>query len=186
MWRRVIFLCSGMLAGCHELFSLEPVADPPTVETLCPASYTIELEPTPMSRYRIIDTQGSHPIQRAACAQDGDLAQLVSLETPEELATVKTLLDTDVGTGIHIGLTQDPDQTDVAAGWKWFSGGSPDPSFWLPDEPNDADGVENGDQQIAIAGYPAPIGLLNDRSTAFVLPALCECDISRMTEQSVP
>lgn len=186
MWRRVIFLCSGMLAGCHELFSIERVPDLPTVETRCPATYTIELEPTPMSRYRILDTPDRHVIQRAACAQDGDLTQLASLETAEEIAAVKVLVDTDVGSAIHLGLTQESDQNDVATGWKWFTGGPPDPSSWAPMEPNDDDDIEDGQQQIGIADASTVTGMLNDRSASASFFALCECDIARDPETPGP
>jgi hypothetical protein len=144
---------------------------------LCPASYNAAL-PGP-SRYRLI-TDGHRAWEQSdACNQDLPAAtHLVAIDSPEELAAVKTFVAGPgpglAGNALWIGGVQSKTAALPADDWFGFDG-QPLINGWSGGEPNDRGGTEgNHEEQFVKMQKDKPYFI--DTSVNDILSALCECD----------
>ena len=142
--------------------------------TRCPSGY-VDVTGAPGSRYRLITTTRGFWDQNDDCNNDGtapEIAHLVVLGSQAEANVMAGIS----GGRFYIGAAQDPNQTVKSANWHMFDG-NPPASAWAvndtPSEPSDADGVENGQEQVAIADTNT---LMSDAGGITLYRAICECD----------
>lgn len=142
--------------------------------TRCPTGY-VEIANAPGSRYRVITTTRNFWDHHDDCADDGTAPENTHLVVLGSQAEANAVAG-DVDARFYVGATQDPGQTSKSAGWRLFDG-NPVATAWavqdMPSEPSDSDGVENGQEQIAIADDD---GLLSDAGGVTLYRAVCECD----------
>jgi hypothetical protein len=150
--------------------------DAPTFSvTRCPAGYSAVSGANAASRYRLITTTHNFWDSHDACNSDSappEITHLVTLGSQGEADALAAI----AGARFYIGATQDPNQTVKSANWHMFDG-NPPASAWAvndsPSEPSDADGTENGQEQVAIADTNA---LMSDAGGLTLYRAICECD----------
>lgn len=139
----------------------------------CPDGY-VDIGGLPGTRHRVISAVHNFWDHHDDCNDDGTATptHLVVLDSQAEA----DLLAEIVGGRYFIGAAQAPGQSSKSAGWLRFDGG-PMASAWAvnsnPSEPSDADGVEDGDEQVAIADEA---GLTHDAGGVTAYRAVCECD----------
>lgn len=142
--------------------------------TRCPTGY-VAVGSAPGSRYRVITTTRNFWDHHGDCVDDGsapELTHLVVLGSQAEADAIADLVDAR----FYVGATQDPGQTLKSANWRMFDGNLVAIAWAVqdsPSEPSDSDGVENGEEQIAIADADA---LLSDAGGLTSYRAICECD----------
>lgn len=140
----------------------------------CPTGY-VEIANAPGSRYRVITTTRNFWDHHDDCSDDGTAPENTHLVVLGSQAEADVLADI-VDARFYVGATQDPGQTSKSAAWRMFDG-NPVATAWAvqdsPSEPSDYDGVENGQEQIAIADENA---LLSDAGGVTLYRAVCECD----------
>jgi hypothetical protein len=173
------------LAGCRQILGIDElgsddgamidavVSDAPVDAfdtSQCPAMY----QTAQTSAYRAILATAHVSQHHADCADDAPgLTHLVTLETTAEATAVATLIP---GDGVfYVGAVQAPGEVDAASGWLAITGGEIPLEVWLPSQPDDFDGIENGVEQIGIAD--AAIATVRDWDAGNgTYPAVCECD----------
>src|SRR5262245_46551162 len=176
---RVALTCVvASLCGCSRLFGLETpmhasdasIADPdgpadsvvaPTdpppdaavSPSNCPATYSITVGGS-TSRYRIITTATSLQAQFNDCKDDlPGATHLVAYQTGIEANNVANAVQGS-SVRLYIGAVQLPSQNNVATSWFAITGEALPTNVWDTDEPNDIDGAENGEEQIACPDPP--------------------------------
>jgi hypothetical protein len=129
------------------------------------------------SRYRLVG-ELSFSAARVVC-QDAD-ADLVAIRSAtEETAIAAVVAEAPSAPAcaappcVWVGMSQQTSGSDPAADWAWVDGSADDGSLWATGQPDDADGVESGDQDCALMSA----GELFDDSCGLEIVALCECNL---------
>jgi hypothetical protein len=170
-----------VLAGCDDLFNLEPVerfdaaVDAFDRDLDCPADYDLTLFAG--ARYRITKDSLAAWDDHIDCADDRPgYTHLAVAQTQVELTIVHDAVIAKGLGRIWLGGVQ-PASVDMPGdGWLWVTGESIDRSQWGNTEPNDANGneLDHLEQFVAIDGGLAD--KLIDYSGANGIRGLCECD----------
>jgi hypothetical protein len=141
---------------------------------LCPVGYAQNgVTASPMSRYRLIDTTAVFAVQNADCNDDHPgWTHLVAIDTPTEGQQIRDNMTTST---FYVGAVQMRNETQVATAWFLFTGPPVPAATWQGSEPNDNNGSENNEQNLAAADSSSS-GNLNDVAGTFMYRAVCECD----------
>ena len=181
--------------GCRQLFGIDDTsvagggdAPPGTADAtiadaappdavqfspeMCPVGYGDTIASVPGSRYRRNNNNVPFAMHHADC--NDDAPGWTHLMVPDTLAESMTAAGWNPGRIKYVGVVQAPAQLALDAGWFRFSG-EPNVIEWdtFGNEPNDNDGVENGENQLAAI---LSQGDLFDVGGATDYSAICECD----------
>jgi hypothetical protein len=159
----------------------------------CPSTFTTQLPSFPAARYRILTSNAVFASHHGTC-KAAELTHLVVLDTQQELAELWAVLPAGsppTNGWYFAGGVQTANQPATDAAWRWLTGGAVDPVQWgvfnnMP-QPNDADGVENNVENIAI--FDTAQGKLIDGTGMNGYGAVCECDgkaILAAVENEIP
>jgi hypothetical protein len=144
----------------------------PFTPDMCPNSYDEVIASVPGSRYRRNNNDRPFATHHADC--NDDAPGWTHLFVPDTLAESIEAAMWNTGRIKYVGIVQMPGQAAVDTGWYRFTG-EPNVIVWdvQTNEPNDLDGVENGELQLtAIYGQ----GDLFDVGGVTPYSAICECD----------
>jgi hypothetical protein len=147
--------------------------------TTCPATYNVMIASS-SSRYFVRTATTSFWMHHAGCKTDltGATHLMLPDSTTEISEVVAATMNMAVGSNeFFVGAAQNIAAATAAnTGWTRVDGNALDPSFWMPNEPNDGDGNEaNHAENIASINRSA--AMLNDTVGATATsPAICECD----------
>jgi len=143
-------------------------------KTRCPSGY-LDVAGAAGSRYRVITTVHNFWDQHDDCNNDGTAPEITHLVTLGSQAEANVMAGI-AGGRFYIGASQDPNQTVKSANWHLFDGNDL-ASAWAvndtPSEPSDADGTENGQEQVAVVDTNT---LMSDAGGLTSYRAICECD----------
>ncbi len=166
---RVITACM-LLAGCHELFSLESVESLTDARPLtgCPSDYTFQLAADPTSYYRPSTSPISWSTASQVCASSADSnTHLVVIDSEAERQQL-TAMFTD--RPLWIGLTD----LGSEGAFHWVTAeGAPVPADGVP--PWDV-GQPAAEFQAADCVYIGGDGYNDINCTNFEAQFVCECD----------
>jgi hypothetical protein len=165
-----------LLAGCLS----KPA---PPDEVFCPATYQPVPSGPPAARYRIGAAEVDYTAARVECEADGSAdpgsTYLVALDTRDETAALDAYLQalpSGSPTRFWVGAEQDAGRMSPELGWRVVDGGMLPLGLWAGSEPDDADGTENDDENVADLNPFAGAGFLQDNQPfAAGRVALCEC-----------
>jgi hypothetical protein len=149
-----------------------PVDAVPFSVDLCPGNYGDTIGTIPGSRYRRNNNDRPFAVHHADC--NDDAPGWTHLLVPDGLGETANAAAWNPGRVKYVGVVQMPGQAALDASWFRFTG-EPNIIGWdaQTNEPNDNDGVENGENQLAVIvgeGDLFDVGGANDYS------AICECD----------
>lgn len=139
--------------------------------TDCPNNYNLVIAGL-TSHYRSITNDADWPSHHADCADDlAGATHLIVFDSPNELA----LLGQQAAFRYLVGYFQVTNQAAVDVGWLTVTGGTVPSSVWLAGQPNDNDGVEDGEQDRGFINFQTGPGI-QDGPSNFATNAMCECD----------
>jgi hypothetical protein len=148
-----------------------PIDAVPFSPDMCPNGYDQTIGSVPGSRYRRNNNDRPFATHHADC--NDDAPGWTHLLVPDTFDESRTAAMWNNGRIKYVGIVQMPGQAQVDTGWFRFTG-EPNAIVWdPPDEPNDADGAENGENQLAAIFAE---GELFDVAGATNYSAICECD----------
>ena len=174
--------------GIPRALALVPLAaclskpPPPADEPECPATY----QPVPSgplaARYRV-GSETDYTAARLECEVDGSAdpgsTYLVALDSRDETAALDAYLQAlapGSPTRFWVGAEQEPGRMTPELGWRLLDGGLLPLGLWAGSEPDDEDGSEDNDENVAELNPFAATGYLQDNQPfAAGRAALCEC-----------
>jgi hypothetical protein len=155
----------------------------PPDDLACPATYQPVPSGPPTSRYRIGTADTDYTGAQIECEADAGpelgITYLVALDTRDEATALDAYLEVlpqGSPTRFWVGAEQDAGRMSPELGWHLLDGGMLPIGLWGGNEPDDADGVEDNDENVADLNPFAASGYLQDNQPfAAGRVALCEC-----------
>ena len=170
---RAALLCVVMLAGCGRRDFNDGMPDAPLVDAAVDAR-PCELPPDCTSGrayvcngtcYALCYVDKTRAAAAVSCTEwGGCLATLADANQNNCAASMLTSED------VWVGATQDNAATTTTGGWSWCDGSALSYTAWMNGMPDDAEGVETGQEQCAAL---TNAGNWIDRACNFQLDYVC-------------
>jgi hypothetical protein len=147
-------------------------ADPGFDPAACPPEYDREIAGSPNSRYRYIAVERVFFDQFNDCNNDhSGWTHLISADTVEEAQAAAEFVPKNGYS--YLGAVQDPDAAEPGDDWYSFGGEALPPIPWGELAPDDANGQENGAEDVVAIKDD---GEIYDVVLQADVYAVCECD----------
>lgn len=189
---KLALLAICVLAGCDDLFNLEPI-DPSDAGAqldaaeACPADYVTVTNAPVTSSYRYVSLEQIWEVAEADCVNDSltDITHLAVLEDVPEMAALHVFVETQAGgsyfrtlVGHARNVGEDPLQFYAVTGEKTPRSHPP----WAANEPDNE--PPSGIGEETIVWFETNLDLIDGPET---LPQtyICECDHRPVTRQFV-